>query len=170
MRRFAKRVTKRPPQTPELNKIKADKIEGAIQTFFLTNDEKYYKGDKTYDADQVADLLQYIACVIQGFRQKGNTVTELQPELQGATCSWCEQNMLKADDCTENRIVEYPDGTSLPSIPYLDDDDGQRCHDCNVLVGNYHHPSCDMERCPRCGGQLISCGCLDEEEDQKLKR
>jgi hypothetical protein len=23
-----------------------------------------------------------------------------------------------------------------------------------------------MERCPRCGGQLISCGCLDDTEDE----
>lgn len=68
MKKAPRQVLKRIPQTPEMNQLKSDKIEGAIQTFFLTNDEKYYKGDKTYDADQVADLLQYITCVIQGFR------------------------------------------------------------------------------------------------------
>lgn len=33
------------------------------------------------------------------------------------------------------------------------------CHDCAVIKGQYHVPSCDMEECPNCGGQLISCGC-----------
>jgi hypothetical protein len=34
-----------------------------------------------------------------------------------------------------------------------------RCHDCNCLEGEFHQPGCDMERCPFCGGQLISCDC-----------
>ena len=85
-------------------------------------------------------------------------------ELKGATCNWCKQNMLLVDDCAGNRTVEYPDGVILPSLPYVDGDKGERCYDCNILVGGYHHIGCDWEKCPRCGGQLISCGCLDEEE------
>jgi hypothetical protein len=31
--------------------------------------------------------------------------------------------------------------------------------DCGVKEGELHHLNCDMEKCPICGGQSISCGC-----------
>lgn len=85
-----------------------------------------------------------------------------------ATCNDCKQDMLTSYGCIPPRdaIVElngkhyYRLRYSIPSqLVGRVDPDTHRCHDCNAAVNQYHHVGCDMERCPRCGGQFISCNC-----------
>lgn len=40
------------------------------------------------------------------------------------------------------------------------------CHDCGAENGQYHHPGCDSEECPRCGGQYIICDCRSDEKEK----
>jgi hypothetical protein len=79
--------------------------------------------------------------------------------------------MLTADGCLPSRLRYIPKrpGSGPVTIDYDRILNGQEkwvegmeqrvCHDCNAKPGQYHHPGCDVERCPRCGGQMISCFC-----------
>lgn len=72
-------------------------------------------------------------------------------------CRICKKEMNTAAGCVPLISMLYHN--KIKSIPYDDDDGEERCHDCGAKKGNYHHNGCDMERCPKCKGQLISCGC-----------
>lgn len=78
-----------------------------------------------------------------------------------AICEYCGKEMLDNVGCSCEKI-EY-DLIMYNRIKAGDKNDwvrpGEVCHDCGAPYGTYHHPGCDMERCPRCGHQLISCDC-----------
>jgi hypothetical protein len=64
------------------------------------------------------------------------------------------------------------DGKPIARVPYGSEHDDWHadtipCHDCRVLKGEFHVPSCDVEECPVCGGQLISCDCPFEERERQ---
>jgi hypothetical protein len=40
------------------------------------------------------------------------------------------------------------------------------CHDCGVRRDELHLDGCDMETCPRCGGQYLGCECHIDEDDE----
>lgn len=70
----------------------------------------------------------------------------------------------KTKSCSGNTKIKFDDGKSLDSIPY-NGNYGDRCPDCKVEEDGFHHPNCDIEKCPRCECQLISCDCLFAEDD-----
>lgn len=58
----------------------------------------------------------------------------------------------------------------VPRIRYGDEQGWPRevsdvpCHDCSAIRGEYHVPGCDMEQCPECHNQIISCDCRYDED------
>ena len=86
-----------------------------------------------------------------------------------AKCNYCNKDVLIADGCIRVPVKykgkEYePIKVGDPGDFYQGED--SRCGDCGAKYGHYHHPGCDCERCPVCGGQLISCDCFDEESEK----
>ena len=77
-------------------------------------------------------------------------------------CEDCGQEMM--DENTRTCVFLY---INIEGKWYRRDteyhDVNERCHDCNIVNGQVHHFGCDMERCPKCGGQLISCDCKDKK-------
>lgn len=65
-------------------------------------------------------------------------------------------------------------GVAYARVAYGDESDDwgadtRPCHDCAVVKGQLHVVGCDVERCPVCDGQTISCDCLDELDEESAE-
>lgn len=83
-----------------------------------------------------------------------------------AVCTWCDQEMTTARSCSAS--VLHRNGTSISMIPYGGErgwGTSPRCGDCGVRSGGFHHLGCDIQCCPVCRGQMISCGCRFDEDE-----
>lgn len=84
-----------------------------------------------------------------------------------AVCIYCNQEMTEHLGCTQSTYDDFPDRQERARIPYGSEPQewtSDPCHDCGAPKGSLHHPGCDVECCPRCGGQAIACYCTDDEE------
>lgn len=84
-----------------------------------------------------------------------------------ATCGTCQQPM-NGSACGDTYLIRDREYDRIPygSEPHPHQRD--HCGDCNAPRGGLHHPGCDVERCPRCLGQSISCGC-DDLADEAIR-
>ncbi len=75
---------------------------------------------------------------------------------QVATCGYCEREMGK-QECLYDHVVingeEYQRVRVVESPFY----EGEPNCECGCEIGEVHHVGCDLEECPRCGGQFLSC-------------
>jgi hypothetical protein len=85
-----------------------------------------------------------------------------------AACPYCHREMLCAVSCNTDPFVIA--GKLYEPVPWGEERRfGRRagpfgCRDCATPPGGIHHHGCDVEECPACHGQAISCGCDDRGE------
>lgn len=74
------------------------------------------------------------------------------------------------------RLLHYTiEGQRHPRLRFGDERprwgaEHRSCHDCGVVRGMLHVPGCDVESCPACGGQAITCGCERLEGEADVER
>jgi hypothetical protein len=84
-----------------------------------------------------------------------------------AVCAWCRSEMTAGRSCSVEAL--HVNGRRFQLGRHGSEGDlftslSPRCSDCGVERGGLHHLGCDLQRCPRCRGQLLSCGCRFDED------
>ena len=101
--------------------------------------------------------------------QKKNQKKKQQDDFDWETCCEncgelledceCDDQELSFEDIAMMDMIDEDDEAEQEDFLSGQDDDEDTCGDCGCRVGEQHYPSCDIERCPCCGGQFYSCAC-----------
>lgn len=102
-------------------------------------------------ATAVAVLAGLVIAIIGGRRS-------LLTPAQRNHCPYCKRCVSAVEDCAWNRnhVITFADGEELPPVPWSG---ASPCPGCLVTAGNFHHPDCPDEECPRCHDLLSDCSC-----------
>ena len=81
-----------------------------------------------------------------------------------AVCNWCQLEMHDRIGCTVKSYNDFKDNLPRDRIPFDSEANSnsgsfEHCSDCLSPVGSLHHPGCDIEECPCCNEQSITCNC-----------
>ncbi len=88
-----------------------------------------------------------------------------------AICQDCGQEMLEGVGCIDSTYDDM-EGGPFNRLKFGEEKRfgaytaSGPCHDCGAPLDSYHHPGCDWEECPRCGGQAIGCSCGDDGDEE----
>ncbi len=87
----------------------------------------------------------------------------MNEEKHYARCKVCDREMVPNGSCL---MIQIRIGNKWyqRSTEHFGEPSGY-CYDCNAKHGSYHHWGCDVESCPKCGGQMLGCPCLEEEKE-----
>lgn len=82
-----------------------------------------------------------------------------------AVCAFCQGEMTDTISCSVTAF--HLAGRHFALIPYGQETHWEarspRCGDCGTPRGGWHHPGCDIQQCPACGWQMLSCECWFDE-------
>ena len=94
-----------------------------------------------------------------------------------AVCPICRGEMLDEISCSPDPLII--DGELYEPVRWGDERRYRRywieihdsaCTDCGTPSQGIHHHGCDIEECPACHAQAISCACQEPLECDYVKR
>lgn len=159
--------------------IQSEKIKSKYCTLYtiykelhnelIGDDINFYEHNRRFIEDEILEYNKDWT-IIRGFEMKKYDVKEFMEEIE-------TNSKYKYYVTTKGKKIErirYGDEVSRMSEKYKKQNnissytDYQICDDCCAKRGEFHLEDCDIEICPVCFGQVITCGCIESDESGNL--